>query len=699
MASIIRTSIIGAGQEIPSPGIPVTNASYWSSARENSFDAAQRAEQILEASQNRHRRQASTRQSLMQSLDLKVKEDPHILRGTTVKTILRHFAFWLRSGKVLGGDEVSQMKAEFMFGQSFQVKQLDQFLSHSWHANDKAKTLALLVYYNGVAAVVAGFLLCVLATVLSEMSLLPYWHKKSATKFLEQLNDVVPGGPDHLQISAWGILAYAIGYVYVLINWQWLRQCLCVVWRGFKHQAIFFDKLCIHQTDDSLRRAGIEALGAFLLRSRQLVLVWDTTYFERMWCVFEIAVYLSLNPQGGIGVVPIYLYCMELLVSLLACAASIVIVLLFVFEVDSLLSPLQFGSVIVLWLYICTLVCVYFWRKYLRNQDAQMRQLNEFSVAGAKCFRDSDRDFVLRTVTEVFGSPQRFEVCVRQHLGEVLEMYTWWSSGARLPLMCTIRCTVPLVCVGGLDMWAALHQASDEYRIHYFIGVVIFFMVDFQLFWKLCDAMVQCCNTDLHPLREAVVVLVCTIFAITALVLLLRFPLVWAIQISIGNKVLSLSVGLVGMWLVWQVRCLRQWWSGSNSQDDGDDESELGLASFHSFNHFAGPTYTSPKNFFRSGSPITHMSSRTSSSKGSKESIIIPDKIDEDPHEEDLSPIVADASNVAMKREDTPPASEGPPLEIPSAKALVDWLYPRVPDEGQDFILPTGQPMAVGFSL
>ena len=68
--------------------------------------------------------------------------------------------------------------------------------------------------------------------------------------------------------------------------------------------AVFLDKLCIHQTDPERKKKAIQSLGAFLMQSREMVILWDRSYFQRMWCVFEVAVFLSLCPATSLTLVP-----------------------------------------------------------------------------------------------------------------------------------------------------------------------------------------------------------------------------------------------------------------------------------------------------------------------------------------------------------------------------------------------------------
>ena len=68
----------------------------------------------------------------------------------------------------------------------------------------------------------------------------------------------------------------------------------------YRGQKIFVDKLCIHQSDITRRmQPAIARLPLFVKHSKRLYVLFDAEYTTRLWCVFEIAVYLRLreNPK------------------------------------------------------------------------------------------------------------------------------------------------------------------------------------------------------------------------------------------------------------------------------------------------------------------------------------------------------------------------------------------------------------------
>merc|ERR1719353_1430690 len=85
---------------------------------------------------------------------------------------------------------------------------------------------------------------------------------------------------------------------------EW-RLCL-TGWRG---PSVFLDKTCIHQTDTDLQAAGIRKLGAFLRKSRTMVVLYGEEYLQKLWTVYEIASFLTLSPGSPIAIIHVFLPC------------------------------------------------------------------------------------------------------------------------------------------------------------------------------------------------------------------------------------------------------------------------------------------------------------------------------------------------------------------------------------------------------
>jgi len=271
-----------------------------------------------------------------------VNANPDIMRGVRMGVLLQGMGYWFRKGPVGG-------TTGYAF--SFPVQKLQRFFSHSWHAPGKIKAAALIGFYNGQAAALAGLLTSFVLAAMTKYSLLPHWNDDAPNWCFELVS---PGGPDRVSISIWCGLGSLSVYLTVLVFWQPIRQQIHKLsCRSVQDQTAFLDKLCINQSDADLRKQGILAIGSFLLNSREFVMLWDQTYFQRIWCVFEIAIFLALCPEGSVIGVPIALYTMEIVLGICGSIWFVGWGILVVFEVP---HPLRVHCLILV--FLCSWLCL-----------------------------------------------------------------------------------------------------------------------------------------------------------------------------------------------------------------------------------------------------------------------------------------------------------------------------------------------------
>ena len=72
---------------------------------------------------------------------------------------------------------------------------------------------------------------------------------------------------------------------------------------GCQGPLLFLDKTCISQDDPERKRKGIRKLGAFLMNSSTMVVLYTDLYLQRLWTVYEVASFLSLHPVTKMCVV------------------------------------------------------------------------------------------------------------------------------------------------------------------------------------------------------------------------------------------------------------------------------------------------------------------------------------------------------------------------------------------------------------
>ncbi|CAE8740629.1 unnamed protein product, partial [Polarella glacialis] len=162
---------------------------------------------------------------------------------------------------------------------SFPTDKYDTFISHTWRTSRMAKYAALLYYTSLVPAVCAGLAAGILAFALQVYGLLPPFGI---------LKDYVN--------SEWCLVMGGCTGFAVLVTWARLFD-LAESTRGTKI-SYFFDRLCINQSDAELKQAGIDSIGSYLRNSDSMLVLWSPEYFTRLWCCFELAVFLEKSTNA-----------------------------------------------------------------------------------------------------------------------------------------------------------------------------------------------------------------------------------------------------------------------------------------------------------------------------------------------------------------------------------------------------------------
>ena len=69
---------------------------------------------------------------------------------------------------------------------------------------------------------------------------------------------------------------FRIGAFFCLTLFFWRRRF-----------SIFLDVICIDQKDETRKAKGIISMGAILKSSDSILVLWDSSYSSRLWCVWE----------------------------------------------------------------------------------------------------------------------------------------------------------------------------------------------------------------------------------------------------------------------------------------------------------------------------------------------------------------------------------------------------------------------------
>ena len=152
------------------------------------------------------------------------------------------------------------------YGESSMSEQISCFWSHSWHGSRWMKILSLLVRYNGLPAVLVGSFTALVMTICFSCGLLPGFPRF-----------------DGVYAKGWSTWSLGSGFATAVITFfLWWPQ-----------QLVFFDRICISEHDNDLKTVSILSLAGILRKSDYMLVLWDPTWSERLWCVFELAAFLK----------------------------------------------------------------------------------------------------------------------------------------------------------------------------------------------------------------------------------------------------------------------------------------------------------------------------------------------------------------------------------------------------------------------
>lgn len=179
-----------------------------------------------------------------------------VMRSTRVHRLLQCFGrvFWA--------------KDHDFFHLSELTKDFDEFVSHSWHVKAWKKVMLLMILKNGMPAVLAGFLAAFLMALLWQLDFLPTYITSANTS----------------SISCWCLTAGLLMSLVILLFWR-------------AKGSVFLDRVCIHQKDLRRKTEGVMSIGAILKASHSILVIFDETYVDRLWCVFELAAFLKAHPD------------------------------------------------------------------------------------------------------------------------------------------------------------------------------------------------------------------------------------------------------------------------------------------------------------------------------------------------------------------------------------------------------------------
>lgn len=327
------------------------------------------------------------------SLDIALR-DPSLLRGCTAGTLLNDCSS-VFSSNILGKDEVS-----IMHKNTAQVDKLDDFVSHSWRTDRWTKWGALLLHFNGDAALAAMLTVNLSIHALEAFSIIP-------TIFPVRVHAINMDGTTWIynQSGMPQICGWLATFIFFL-NWQEMRAWLPT--RFVAPRYAFLDKICIDQEDDARKSAGIASLGAFLAHSKTLLVLFSPEYFTRLWCCYELAAFHKVqSAEQQMKFMPVAFPRLLYIAFFTQLLSFAYMCLIGIVRGPDLEMNDPYVPLTAVFMLVGGVLLVMDARRYLKERAQVDAQIASFSIAHAECFDPADRERVLQNVAHWFGNGDR----------------------------------------------------------------------------------------------------------------------------------------------------------------------------------------------------------------------------------------------------------------------------------------------------
>jgi len=305
-------------------------------------------------------------QPLISSEDLVTFEGCHdLLRGVELHRVLR------RLGTIFKDSKGSQST----YDMSNVTTDIDQFLSHNWCVPWWKKFIALACYFNINLSIILTSMLVLVCSSLCILGSCPTVY------------------PQNLKPFPSGYLLRVFAIPFFLFCLAFVRQLTGLLSCGtFGNNMTFLDKVCINQVDPAIQKKGIEKLGAFIAKSREMVVLYTDVYLIKLWTVYEVATHLAMKNVRTMKVVPVFKYG-----AWVSC-----LITMYILELLTLFSRTNFPHLKHAKYYIA-FVMGFIYMRFVLRKWARLRgkirgRLRNFSVQECLCFCESDRSLVYSNI-------------------------------------------------------------------------------------------------------------------------------------------------------------------------------------------------------------------------------------------------------------------------------------------------------------
>jgi hypothetical protein len=276
----------------------------------------------------------------------------------------------------------------------FTTDRVDIFFSHVWSSHPKLRLLGVLWHLNWARAIVLSlFIVAVTAGLLQTLVDGRVWTKIEARA---------------------GLTVQSILAIYGILLTLFFLVVSETMIRSYSH--CFLDRCCIEQAESTEKREGIAKIPSILSRTTNLAVLLSDNYFQRLWCVYEVAVYRSCSPtksdRDRITFIPLRI----VLITVVMTIADALSTVLFRSNIRPLLSNQQESTFLMIsvgFSFVVALLTYMFSLLWLRGLHRYRAQLGSFSLMKLECTDEADRISLLADIDKRFSGISNFETYVR----------------------------------------------------------------------------------------------------------------------------------------------------------------------------------------------------------------------------------------------------------------------------------------------
>ena len=341
-------------------------------------------------------------------------------------------------------DKLALQDRERLFHRSRPVCAIDCFVSHAWRSEGSRKWMALALHEAGLVPLAVALLACLAMGLIQRSVKLP-----GNVRLVAENRIAFYVSP--YEYTA-GLLA-AVASIFLLLAMQRTRT-------------YFVDAACIHQTNRALKTQGIRHLAGYVAMSSKLLVLWDENYFNRLWCVYELAMFQAIHPNRPVFFLPLQIAlrtCVAIAGTAVAFGFTVLCEMLFFGRVESQHGERVFLADGWLWtphhavqlslsfafLVMFFLTATVFGADMALQRLALQKHLDSFDVRGADCYSAADRDEIYTAIGSIYARRGVDGLCafnqlVRTTLKE--QVMQRLDHGAALPYSTLLQLLIPVFC-------------------------------------------------------------------------------------------------------------------------------------------------------------------------------------------------------------------------------------------------------------